>query len=94
MTDLLEDAYQVNDNYYIKNVGKGSYYWLGSSYIDQGFTQTLVIEVKDDDQQIIAHFFGDRAKINAHSFVENLSKTNKWISNLATSAMEQQKEEE
>ena len=69
MTDLLEDTYQVNDNYYIKNVGEASHYWLGSLFTNQKSTQTLVIEVKDDDKQIIAQFFGYRAKINAHSFI-------------------------
>jgi len=103
MSDLLEDAVKYNDNYYTLRVGKydkehpyyANPYWSYSAeksslkpYRD--FTQVLVIEVKNETKEIIAQFFGYRAKLNAHRFIESNIKYYKWINELA---MEQRKEE-
>jgi len=78
MSDLLEDAVKYNDNYYTLRVGKydkkHSYhanpYWSRGvgrfpilNAIDQNFTQVLVIEVKNETEEIIAQFYGRRKRL-------------------------------
>ena len=106
MSDLLEDAVKYNDNYYTLRVGKydkehpyhANPYWSSGvgrfpilNAVDQNFTQVLVIEVKNETEEIIAQSYGSHAKVNAHRFIESNIKYYKWINELAT---QQQKEKE
>ena len=82
---LFNERYHANP-YWSRGVGR----FPILNAIDQNFTQVLVIEVKNETEEIIAQFYGSHAKVNAHRFIESNIKYYKWINELA---MEQRKEE-